>query len=69
MQKYWAAILILVALISCKEDKVEQQEDVAQTAIEKPVVKKFGFDFDELFAPVARYAKMQFIISVKVRKG
>jgi len=45
MHKYWGAILVLVALISCKEDKVEQQE-VAKVIVEEPVVKRFGFDFD-----------------------
>jgi murein DD-endopeptidase MepM/ murein hydrolase activator NlpD len=47
MRKYWGAVLALVVFISCKEDKPEQKEEIAQTPIAAPVVKRFGFDFDE----------------------
>ncbi len=46
MHKYWGAFLALAIFISCKEDKPEQQQEIAQMPIEKPVVKRFGFDFD-----------------------
>ena len=45
MQKYWGVILALIVLVSCKEDK-PQKEEIAQLPIEKPIVKRFGFDFD-----------------------
>ncbi len=47
MRKYWSAALALVVFISCNEDKPEQKEEIAQIPIEEPVVKRFGFDFDE----------------------
>ena len=48
MQKYWSVILILVLLASCKKDnKAIPAKEVAQTPIEEPVTKRFGFNFDD----------------------
>lgn len=46
MQKYWNTILALTILISCKEDKPEVKQDIAQLPVEKPALIRFGFDFD-----------------------
>lgn len=35
----------------------------------KGFYQKFGIDFDDVFAPVARYATMRFMVSLKVRKN
>lgn len=47
MRKYWGAILALAILISCKEDKPAVEQEIAQLPVAKPIVKRFGFDFDE----------------------
>ena len=46
MQKYWGILVVLFLIISCKEDKIEQKEEGSQIPAEIPVVKRFGFDFD-----------------------
>ena len=46
MQKHWGVFLALTVLISCKGEKQEQQEEIAQIPVEEPVVKRFGFDFE-----------------------
>ena len=46
MRKYWGAILVVVFLMSCKEEKPEHPKEIAQTPVEAPVVKQFGFDFE-----------------------
>ena len=49
MQKYWGALIAILLLTSCKEEKpVEVQKEIAEVpVIEKPVVTKFGFNLDE----------------------
>ncbi|WP_298923970.1 peptidoglycan DD-metalloendopeptidase family protein [uncultured Allomuricauda sp.] len=47
MQKFFGAILTLLILVSCKEEKVLVQELEQEDPIEKPIVKQFGFNFEE----------------------
>ena len=47
MQKYIGAVLALLAMASCKKEKVLVEELGPQTLVEKPVVKQFGFDLDD----------------------
>jgi murein DD-endopeptidase MepM/ murein hydrolase activator NlpD len=47
MQKYWGAILALAVLFSCKSEQKQEIEEVAQTAIEKPAPKSYGFNLKE----------------------
>ena len=47
MQKYWGTILVLVLLASCKEDKPIPSKEITQMTIEEPVVKRFGFNFED----------------------
>lgn len=47
MQRFFGAILALVVLVSCKDEKVEPPKEMAQETVEVPVVKHFGFNLDE----------------------
>ena len=47
MQKNWGVILALVLTVSCKEEKKEMPEAIAQIPAEEPVIKKYGFNFEE----------------------
>ncbi len=50
MQKYWGAIFLIGVLFSCKEDqavKKTKKEMKTMAVIEKPVVKKYGFNLDD----------------------
>ncbi|WP_350286538.1 peptidoglycan DD-metalloendopeptidase family protein [uncultured Croceitalea sp.] len=47
MQKYWGVILALLLTVSCKEEKKEMPEAIAQVPLEKPIIKKYGFNFEE----------------------
>ncbi|MEP3386198.1 MAG: M23 family peptidase, partial [Flavobacteriaceae bacterium] len=47
MQRFFGAILALISLVSCKEDKKEQLQEIAQEIVEPPVIKHFGFNLEE----------------------
>ncbi|PWL40100.1 peptidase M23 [Flagellimonas aquimarina] len=47
MQKFIGAILTLLILVSCKEEKVLVQELEQEDPVEKPIVKQFGFNLEE----------------------
>ena len=46
MQKYWGILVVLFLIISCKEDKPNQKEELTQIPVSKPIAKRFGFNFD-----------------------
>jgi murein DD-endopeptidase MepM/ murein hydrolase activator NlpD len=47
MYKFWGAVLIIIGLVSCKEEKQVVLEDTAQMEVEEPVITKYGFNFEE----------------------
>ena len=47
MRKFFGAILALMVLVSCKEDKVLTEEVVQVEPLEKPAVTRFGFNLEE----------------------
>jgi murein DD-endopeptidase len=48
MQKYWAPLLALAVLFSCKTEQKKDTEEITQLpAIEKPVPKSYGFNLKE----------------------
>ncbi len=47
MYKYWGAILLLIAIVSCKEDKpLKSNKIVEAEVVEKPIKKEFGFNLE-----------------------
>ncbi len=47
MFRVWGAVLIMMVLVACKEEKEMVLEETAQIEIEPPVITKYGFNFDE----------------------
>ncbi|MBS9462531.1 peptidoglycan DD-metalloendopeptidase family protein [Flagellimonas sp. 389] len=47
MQKFFGALLALLILVSCKEEKVLVQDTAPEEPLEKAVVKQFGFNLEK----------------------
>ncbi|UII77919.1 peptidoglycan DD-metalloendopeptidase family protein [Flagellimonas sp. HMM57] len=47
MQKFFGALLALLIVVSCKEEKVLVQDTAPEEPLEKQVVKHFGFNLEE----------------------
>lgn len=47
MQRFFGAVLALLVLGSCKEEKKEELQELAQEIVEQPIVKHFGFNLEE----------------------
>ncbi|AWX44260.1 putative metalloprotease [Flagellimonas maritima] len=47
MYKFFGALLALMMLVSCKEEKVLVQELGPEEPVEQPIIKHFGFNLDE----------------------
>ena len=47
MQKYWGVILALAVLTACKKEQKSESQEIAQLPVEKPVIKNYGFNFDD----------------------
>ena len=47
MQRFFGAILALLVLVSCKEKKELVQQLEPKDIVEKPIVKRFGFNLDD----------------------
>ena len=46
MHKYFGVLLFLLVLGSCKDNSTEKETTVLKEVVEKPVVKKFGFNLE-----------------------
>lgn len=47
MRKYWGIILAMAIFVSCKEEEKNETAAIVQLPIEKPVIKNYGFNFDD----------------------
>ncbi len=46
MRRYWGIVLVSILVIACKKEVKAPSQELAEAPMEKPIPKKYGFDFD-----------------------